>query len=102
MEDGLRRRLVFAGEAAIVEMPNEMRMRVDPAGSDGEAGEIVGERVWAYGAADAGDFRSLDDDDGVGEGVAFAVEDCGGFQDDRASLRGGERWKEEACSDQNS
>src|SRR6266481_9634261 len=43
VQDGLCGRLVFPSEATVVEMPVDVRVGVDPPGSDGEAGEIVGD-----------------------------------------------------------
>ncbi len=93
-EDGVIRRvqhrangrLVFSGEAAVIEVPEDVRVRVNPAWSDGQPCEVVDDRACGRLTADTRDFSALDNDDCIAEDLAPAVKNGGSLQNNGAFL----------------
>jgi hypothetical protein len=80
-------RLIFSGETTVIEMPEDVRVRVDPSRSDGQTSEIVGDRTCGRLTADASDFSTHDDDDRVVEYLPLAVQNSRGLQNYGTLLR---------------
>ena len=102
-EDRLLLGLVFAGEAAMgVEMPGWMNVQVNPARRNRQAREIVSDRSLRWCSSDARNLFPFDDDEGVVENFAFAIENGRGFQNggsflgDQKSRCGKKRGQSEA------
>ncbi len=82
-------KLVFSRKAAIIEMPEDVRVRVDPPGSDGQSSEIIDDRADGGVTTDANDFSALDNDDRVVEYLASTVQNGRGLQNNGALLARG-------------
>lgn len=87
MKHGADGRLFFSGEVAVVKVPEDMGVRINPAGRDGQAGEVIDDRARRCFTADARDLSPFDDNNRVVQSLALTVENCRGFQDDGAFLR---------------
>src|SRR2546422_5861797 len=70
--------------------------RVDPAGEDGEAAQVV--RRGLAGGLQAHDARPLDHDRPVPDDAAAAVQHRAGPDRDRRGLASGPRWEEDRKS----
>ena len=88
MPGGLRTGLVASGKPiAVVEMIDDVCMRVNPARRNRQGGEIVSDCIDRNGSTEAGDFRALHDDASVAQRPPFAVIEGRGLEHYRAFLR---------------
>ena len=71
-------------------MPVGMDVRVNPAGQNGQPGEIVGDSALRRGSADARNPSAFYNDDRTVVNFPLAIEDGRGFQNDGALLSDGE------------
>jgi hypothetical protein len=77
VEHGANGRLVFSSEAAIVEMPEDVGVGINPARRNGQTGEVVSDRTCGRIASNSQDLSAFNDDDGVAEHLTLAVEHGG-------------------------
>ena len=86
VEDRLEGRLTGTGQPAVVEVPEDVLVRVDEAGRDRAVAQVVDDRVGGDRSPDASDGRAFDNDGRAVQRPAGAVEDRVGDKRNRARL----------------